>query len=120
MAIVPNLNGVPISPTTPLSDPHNYSKFELAFMSDGIKSQSKFTLAVGLNTVLAANALRNTVTIVNPENNSDVAGGITSLTSVDDGVPLYAGNGFTWKGQSATRAVYVYSSEMQDITVMVG
>lgn len=120
MAIVPNLNGVQISNAVPLVDPHNPAKEEREYNNDVVvEDASVATTIAGNQLVLAADPLRKAVTIINsgPQN---VSANIAPLGAVTEGVPLEAGNGFTWKGQIATKAFYVYGVAGQSLVIWKG
>lgn len=118
MAVVPNKNGVPISPVTPLVDPHNPSKWEKTFLSDGLKHSITIELSEGINQILSAEALRSVVQVMNPQGNSNIKVAISAMASANDGIDVFAANGYRFTGVSAGQAFYVYSPEDQKIVVL--
>lgn len=121
MAIVPNLNGVQISSQTPLVDPRNLSTKERLFWDDNYNSTSEFTLADGNQLILGATQIRNNILFMNAnEENDTVYISTTPMTTLGQGIPLFAGNGFQFRGKAAQLTFYCWGIAPQQLTIMVG
>lgn len=121
MAIVPNLNGVPISAQVPLVDPRNLSVKERRLNDDVYKSTTNVAVTVGNNTVVTASQLRNGIKIINPITTNEVVYlSTTPMSATGQGIPLYPGNGFEFRGQTAQMAFYAWSAASQTLVVMAG
>ena len=120
MAIVPNLNQVPISGVTPLSDPHNASKWELTYNNSvQIVDSSPTSLVTGNQMLLPANPNRRFLAIYSPVGNANMAISLKPLTAVDmaGAVPLYGGGGYEFNDRKATNAIYLWGVAGDFITV---
>lgn len=122
MAIVPNLNNSPISPVTPLVDPHNEGKLEVAFNNDIVRTDASLNMTGGNQLILAANQTRRAVRITNPDGNNDVGIGIVPMTAVNSkgAHTLFAGNSYDFMGKLAANTFYVYGTNGQGLTILVG
>ena len=122
MAIVPNLNGAPISPGTPLVDPHSESSLERSFHNDLVTTDvSIANLAAGEQVILAANALRRAIRVTNP-GASTIAIGLQPLATVNakGAVPIASGATVTWQGPVCAQAIHCFGVAAQNLTIWVG
>lgn len=121
MAIVPNLNGVQISNQTPLVDPRNLSSKERTFSDDAYSAQTTTLLVNGNQVVSTARQTRNIIMFVNPEDTDTIMYlSAVPMTVAGQGIPLYPGNGFTFRGKAAQLAYYVWGVAGQYLVVMEG
>lgn len=120
MAIVPNLNGVPISDVTPLVDPHNASKWEKTYLNNGSFDDTASGTAIdGNQIILNADPTRRFCAIYSADGNDLMAVGVRVLTGVDavGAVPLYGGGGYEYNGVVASNTIYLYGVAGQRFTV---
>lgn len=121
MAIVPNLNGVPISNNTPLVDPRNLSSKDRVVTDDAYSTSSILTLVNGNQVVLNAKQTRNVVQIVNgKEDAATIYISNTPMTVAGQGIPLFGGNGFKFRGKAAQLTYYVWGVASVALNIMEG
>jgi hypothetical protein len=119
MAIVPNLNNVPISSVTPLSDPHNASKWEKTYLNNGTVVDGSLTAIAGNQKILNADPNRRMVSIYSADGNDLMAVGVIPLsgTGVAGAVPLYGGGGYEFNQVTACNDIYLFGVVGQKVTV---
>lgn len=114
MAIVPNLNGVPVSPTTPLSDPHNASYEErLISALKGENPQNVYHFQVTASTTRAhvpPVVLSNGIIVTNdPDSSVDCFVGGENVT-VANGYKLKPGQSTSYPVDDAQRVFCITSA----------
>lgn len=120
MAIVPNLNGVPISNQVPLVDPRNLSTRERSFQDDPFRTTTQITLINGNQTIASSKQIRNAIQVLNPVESAATVYVSNNPLSAAGGIPILPGNGFSFKGSQAQLAFYCFGVAGQTLTVLEG